>query len=96
MMGIHINDGWFEIGRKIGSGSFGIVYSGLDTKMKKEVAIKIESNKCKASQLKHEVEIYKMLQGSRGLPTLIWHGKQEGCNVMVLNLLGPSLQNLRH
>ena len=44
--------------------------------------------------LSHENEIYKMLQGGLGFPTIKWYGAEGEYYVMVMNLLGPSLEDL--
>jgi len=94
MLGISINEGRFEFGKKIGAGSFGSVYYGVDTRADQEVAIKVESGNAKTPQLEYEARLYKILGNVRGLPTLHWYGHESGCSVMVLDLLGPSLQDL--
>ena len=61
----------------------------------KEVAIKLEPVVDKQpSPLKHESKIYKTLMGGPGVPWMIWSGKQGDYNVMVIDLLGPSLEDL--
>ena len=61
----------------------------------KEVAIKLEPVVEKQpSPLKHESRIYKTLMGGPGVPWMIWSGKQGDYNVMVIDLLGPSLEDL--
>jgi hypothetical protein len=61
----------------------------------KEVAIKLEPAVEKQhSPLKHESKIYKTLMGGTGVPWMIWSGKQGDYNVMVIDLLGPSLEDL--
>ena len=86
----------FRLGRKIGSGSFGDIYVGSDITTDKEVAIKLESKNTKHPQLLYEAKIYKLLQGqpSKGIPSLQWYGVEGDYNVMVLDLLGPSLEDL--
>lgn len=39
--------GKYRIGRKIGSGSFGEIYLGINKQTEEEVAIKLESTKSK-------------------------------------------------
>ncbi len=41
-----------------------------------------------------EASAYKVLQGVAGIPKLIWVGNEGGYNVMVMELLGPSLDSL--
>jgi casein kinase I family protein HRR25 len=59
-----------------------------------EVAIKLESNKARNSQLVHEHEVYKILAGGVGIPLVRWYGTEGDYKVMVLDLLGPSLEDL--
>ena len=60
----------------------------------KEVAIKVECADQKHSMLKQESRIYKTLMGGPGVPWMVWSGKHGDYNVMVIDLLGPSLEEL--
>ncbi|XP_036159437.1 casein kinase I isoform X3 [Myotis myotis] len=84
----------YRLGRKIGSGSFGDIYLGTDIVAGEEVAIKLECVKTKHPQLHIESKIYKMMQGGVGIPTIRWCGAEGDYNVMVMELLGPSLEDL--
>ncbi|KAL6527701.1 Casein kinase 1-like protein 11 [Orobanche minor] len=70
----HIVGGKFKLGRKIGSGSFGELYLGVNIQNGEEVAIKLESGKTKHPQLHYESKIYMLLQGGTGIPNLKWFG----------------------
>lgn len=84
----------FRLGRKIGSGSFGDIYMGYNIATNEEVAIKLECTKTKHPQLHIESKIYRLLQGGVGIPSLKWCGGEGDYNVMVMELLGPSLEDL--
>ncbi|KAF5402904.1 Casein kinase I delta [Paragonimus heterotremus] len=84
----------YRLGRKIGSGSFGEIYLGTDITKGDEVAIKLECVKAKHPQLQIEAKIYKLMQGGVGIPLLKWSGTEGDYNVLVLQLLGPSLEDL--
>jgi len=84
----------YRLGRKIGSGSFGDIYLGTNMTTGEEVAIKLESVKTKHPQLLYESKIYKILHGGLGIPNIRWYGVEGDYNVMVLDLLGPSLEDL--
>lgn len=86
--------GKFRIGREIGSGSFGKVYLGTNVQSGEEVAIKLESVRSKAPQLLYECKLYKILAGGVGVPNVHWYGVEGDFNVMVMDLLGPSLEDL--
>ena len=49
--------------KKLGSGSFGDIYLGMNLKQKEEVAIKIEPIERKSSKLTYEHLIYEKLEG---------------------------------
>lgn len=84
----------YRLGRKIGSGSFGDIYLGTNISTGLEVAIKLECVKTKHPQLHIESKFYKMMQGGVGIPTIKWCGSEGDYNVMVMELLGPSLEDL--
>lgn len=59
-----------------------------------QVAIKLECIRTKHPQLHIESKFYKMMQGGIGIPRIIWCGAEGDYNVMVIELLGPSLEDL--
>lgn len=72
----------------------GTVFYGVHNVAGKEVAIKVEPAIAKHSPLRHESKIYKSLMGGPGVPWILYSGKQGEYNVMVIDLLGPSLEDL--
>ncbi|XP_078166587.1 casein kinase 1-like protein 10 [Carex rostrata] len=86
--------GKFKLGRKIGCGSFGELYIAVNIQNGEEVAVKLEPVKTKHPQLQFESKIYMLLQGGTGVPHLKWFGVEGEYNVMVIDLLGPSLEDL--
>eukprot|EP00168_Porphyra_purpurea_P002519 TRINITY_DN128_c0_g1_i7.p1 TRINITY_DN128_c0_g1~~TRINITY_DN128_c0_g1_i7.p1 ORF type:complete len:299 (+),score=57.20 TRINITY_DN128_c0_g1_i7:1270-2166(+) len=92
--------GKWRLGRKIGSGSFGDIYLGTNVTTNEEVAIKLESAKSKHPQLLYESKIYRYLnvsptgQAVVGIPKVRWFGIEGDYNVMAIDLLGPSLEDL--
>ena len=55
--------GKYRLVRKIGSGSFGDIYLGINITNGEEVAVKLESIKARHPQLLYESKLYKILQG---------------------------------
>ena len=55
----------FRLGPKIGSGSFGEIYSGVNVQTGEDVAVKLELLKSKCPQLMLEANIYRSLRGGR-------------------------------
>uniref|UniRef100_A0A6A7FSY2 non-specific serine/threonine protein kinase n=1 Tax=Hirondellea gigas TaxID=1518452 RepID=A0A6A7FSY2_9CRUS len=86
--------GKYRLGRKIGSGSFGDIYLGVNIVTHEEVAIKLESVKTRHPQLAYEYKLYRILAGGVGIPGVRWFGKEGDYNVMIMDVLGPSLEDL--
>ena len=90
--------GRFVVMKKIGAGSFGDIYQGLDKWRNRDVAIKLELTKARHPQLLFESKVYKLLHHNNlnvvGIPELHWYGQEEDVNMMVLDLCGPSLEEL--
>ena len=42
----------------------------------------------------YETKIYKILNGGAGIPAIQWFGVEGDYNAMVMDLLGPSLEDL--
>ncbi|CAI8603118.1 unnamed protein product [Vicia faba] len=90
----HVIGGKFKLGRKIGGGSFGELYLGVNVQTGEEVAVKLEPSKTKHPQLHYESKLYMLLQGGTGIPHLKWYGVEGDYNAMAIDLLGPSLEDL--
>lgn len=84
----------YSLGRKIGCGSFGDIYTGTNMTTGEEVAIKLEPNRSKHPQLIRETKIYRTLHGVVGIPGVRWFGTEGDYNVMVMDLMGKSLEEL--
>ncbi|KAJ9700720.1 hypothetical protein PVL29_006169 [Vitis rotundifolia] len=54
----------------------------------------LEPVKTKHPQLHYESKLYMLLQGGTGVPHLKWFGVEGEYNAMVIDLLGPSLEDL--
>lgn len=84
----------YRVGKKIGEGSFGIIYEGVNIETNEQVAIKFEPRKSDAPQLRDEYKTYQILAGTPGVPQVYFYGIESSYNVLVLDLLGPSLEDL--
>ncbi|KAM3128380.1 hypothetical protein pb186bvf_019508 [Paramecium bursaria] len=89
----------FKLTKKLGSGAFGEIFHGINLKNNVEVAIKLESIQAKHCQLYFEAKLYQHLAQEeatieRGIP-LVYYCTTEGeYNIMVMDLLGQSLEDL--
>lgn len=86
--------GKYRLVRKIGSGSFGDIYLGINVANGEEVAVKLESQSARHPQLLYESKLYKILQGGVGIPHCRWYGQERDYNILVMDLLGPSTEDL--
>ncbi|KAK6465732.1 casein kinase I [Scheffersomyces coipomensis] len=89
VVGLH-----YKIGKKIGEGSFGVIFEGTNIINSVPVAIKFEPRKTEAPQLRDEYRTYKHLQGCEGIPNAYYFGQEGLHNILVIDLLGPSLEDL--
>eukprot|EP01016_Furgasonia_blochmanni_P009126 TRINITY_DN13778_c0_g1_i3.p1 TRINITY_DN13778_c0_g1~~TRINITY_DN13778_c0_g1_i3.p1 ORF type:complete len:424 (-),score=94.25 TRINITY_DN13778_c0_g1_i3:169-1440(-) len=79
---------------RIGSGSFGEIFLARNVQTNQEVAVKMEEIKTKHPQLIYEAKVIQALQGGVGIPTLHSYGQEGDYNIMVMELLGYSLEDL--
>ncbi|KAJ8651675.1 hypothetical protein O0I10_012762 [Lichtheimia ornata] len=89
IVGVH-----YRVGKKVGEGSFGVLYEGTNLLNNQSVAIKFEARKCEAPQLRDEYRTYKILSGLPGVPSAYYFGQEGQHNILVIDLLGPSLEDV--
>ena len=80
--------------KKLGSGAFGEIYTGINQQTNEEVAIKLEPIKAKHPQLFYESKIYMTLEGGVGIPQIFCCGTQGNYNFLIITSLGHSLEDL--
>lgn len=92
--------GRFIVEKKLGEGSFGMVYQGFDTRRQAKVAIKVEHKRSSASgQLANESRLMDHLSRPHQRPgfTELYHFSKEGhYAILVMDLLGMSLEDSCH
>ncbi|KAK7194652.1 casein kinase I [Novymonas esmeraldas] len=89
--------GRFRIGRRIGGGSFGDIFLGVDTQTSEMVAIKVERAKTSHPQLLAESRHYTLICQGRAaayMPTIFGYSAEGDFNVMAMELMGLSLEDL--
>ena len=74
--------------------SLGEIFAGYDIISGEDVAIKFELQSSKYFHLENEYNIYKSIGNNIGVPRLKWFGEEYNQRVLVLSLLGPSLENI--
>lgn len=88
----------FKLVRKLGAGAFGEIFQGVNPKTNQEVAIKFENANSKNPQLFFEAKFYQYLlkdaTPDKGIPRVYYCATEGDQNIMVMDLLGPSLEDL--
>lgn len=80
---------------RINYGAYGSIHTGIFLKTDEKVAVKLEPLKSNHPQLLAEGATMRHLENGPGIPTIKWFGSYEPkFNVMVMDLLGPSIQQL--
>ena len=87
-------NGIYLEGALIGQGAFGQIFLGQYVQTKQSVAIKKEMANCKSPQLAYEAKVYKYLEGGMGIPRVFFQQDSRTYNIMVMDLLGPSLEDM--
>lgn len=97
----------FRVMQKINVGSYGAIFTALDQAegehFNRQVAVKFETSGVEDSHIRYEHDVYKVCAGgprskkekrTEGFPEVFWIGEQYNYKIMVMELLGPSLENL--
>ena len=82
----------YAVVRTLGTGSFGQVLEAVDTRTGALVAIKLEDRGAEYPQLLYEARILEELDHEHGFPELYWFNTYLSWNVLVMPLLGRSLE----
>lgn len=94
---LHLLAGRWKVQQKLGAGAFGEVYQATDMETGELVAIKMERTSNKHPQLMYENRVYKWLNNSHhalvGVPKPRYFGTYGSHNVLVMDRLGPSLED---
>lgn len=89
----------YKLVEKLGKGAFGQIWKAIHVKNKEEVAIKFEDINSKHQQLYSECKIYLWFHSdstvlSQAIPQVLYYGVENTNNIMVMDLLGKSLEKL--
>jgi serine/threonine protein kinase len=76
------------------STSLGKIFAGYDIISGEDVAIKFEPQSSRYLHLENEYIIYKSIGNHISIPRLKWFGQEHNQRVLVLSLLGPSLEDI--
>mgnify|MGYP002628292491 CR=1 FL=1 len=83
--------------KAIGQGEFSDVYLAVDKEKEREIVVKVET---KGEYLLKEAKLMNLLRKGvgtsqySGFPELIWFGEEHGARVIIMECLGPSLEDM--
>mmetsp|Transcript_11233 Transcript_11233/g.25767 ORF Transcript_11233/g.25767 Transcript_11233/m.25767 type:complete len:411 (-) Transcript_11233:49-1281(-) len=85
----------YQVKSELGSGSYSHVHLGHDKVTGQDVAIKFEWIAAeKGNKLLNEAGFCRTVSHGSGMPKVHWSGTQDDYNIMVMDVLGPSLDDL--
>ena len=85
----------YKLRKKIGEGSFGKIYIAFNINSKEELAVKLEKRDSESSRSLLETEAYILSHlKAFGLPDIKIYGCNSDYNILIMELLGQSLENL--
>ncbi len=86
----------YKLKKKLGEGAFGKIYLANDTNTKEEYAVKLEErNEDNTSRPFLEIEGYVLSHlEALGIPKMEIYGSSSEYNILVMELLGESLEKL--
>lgn len=88
------NEALFRCTRVLGEGAFGAVFECQHQRSGERYAMKKETRESGPHLLALEAKMYRLLSGGVGVPRCVFYGREEGELVMVMDMLGPSLERL--
>ena len=86
--------GGYILGEKLGHGSFGQIYEATYKFTGEHFAAKVEDDNLSCPQLIFESRIYKIMSYSPNVPKIYFVSESETRNVMIMELMGESIENL--
>ncbi len=86
---------FFRVTNILGTGSFGSVFEAIDTRTNAHVAVKLEPANAKHPQLVYEYNVLTELKHAHGIPRVYWFSEEDSQNVLIMQKLGPNLEQLR-
>jgi len=84
----------YDFNNVIGKGYCGTIFKGMNKITKQAIAIKAESVNSNDKHLHLEYAIYQRLYGVVGMPKVLYFGNRGTENIMIMELLGPSIESL--
>ena len=83
----------YKLQKLVNKSAFSCVYRGINIKSKELVSIKLENRKSIYNLLESEAYFLIYLKGF-GIPNIITYGKRGKYNILIQELLGPSLNDI--
>ncbi|KAH9007799.1 casein kinase 1, epsilon [Lactarius hengduanensis] len=87
-------DGRYRLQKRLGLGHLVKYFLHADILSVQDVVIKLEPLNARQHFLEHEYQVYQKLSGGIGIPRARWFGTEGGFDVLALDRLGQSLEDL--
>ena len=84
----------FKSTDRLGGGTFGQIFKGINLKTKEEVAVKIESKNSPTPLLIHESKILKSLSDCENFPKIFLLTPLEDVLILIMELFGDNLEKI--
>jgi len=78
----------FTVLKKLGAGSFGELFTGINNETHQPVAIKVEKKPTAFPQLHHEYMVYRSVLPTEGFAKCYYNGHNRHMQLIVMDLLG--------
>ncbi|KAL0948065.1 hypothetical protein HGRIS_010689 [Hohenbuehelia grisea] len=86
----------YQCTRLLGTGSFAYVWNAVQVHTAASVAVKFELiHPTDPPTIPYESAVYAQLYGVQGIPRVHWSGQDMNANVLVMDKLGPNLEQMR-
>ena len=86
--------GKYRLIKKIGSGAYADIYQALNINSNEKVVVKMELVSAKTPSVQYEYSLYRLMEGTFGIPKVHYFGTEGDYYLIVMDMLGPSLEAL--
>ena len=86
--------GQYKVNLLVGEGSFGKCFKAINIKTNEQICFKVENRNAPRTFLKYESYVLEKLKGGRGIPEFYLYGYSDDFNILIMELLDRTLENV--